>query len=441
MTVQGIRDEVRIEEATSGSGEPTRVDGFEGGFRELLERVRPGAADRERDRVLLYDEVAELRRLGFTRLRLPVAAGGAGLGLEEFFGRLIDLAAADPSLAHLYRGHIAFVEGLLFDGVGSGRALDSHEEGWVARIAAGDLIGNAQSERQETADITTVLERDGDAVFVTGRKYYTTGSIYADWIHLSALDGEERVGITVDASHPGVRSIDDWDGFGQTLTGSGTTTFDRVPVDPDDIVEHGEDAARGHHLAAVFQLVLLAVAAGIAESALHDTVDFVRPRRRTFGSAGETKPSQDPLVQATIGGLSASAHAARSLVLAEARALDAVRARRLAGEAGEHDSRDALLDVFRLQQVVLPLVLGGLTELFEVGGASAVGRGFALDRHWRNARTVASHNPAVQRKRALGQFELDGTLPEWRAPGKAADAETEPVAKATSEATSEEASA
>ncbi|QEO14726.1 hypothetical protein FLP10_10145 [Agromyces intestinalis] len=425
MTVHGIRDEVRIEEETDGrAAHPARTDGFDDAFRALLERVRPGAADRERDRVLLYDEVAELRRLGFTSLRLPAELGGAGLGLEDFFDRLIDLASADPSLAHLYRGHIAFVEGLRYDGIDSGRPLDDHEAAWVTRIAAGDLIGNAQSERQETADLTTTIERDGDDVFVTGTKYYTTGSIYADWIHLSALDGDDRVGITVDASHPGVRSIDDWDGFGQLLTGSGTTTFDRVPVHPGDIVVRGEDEGRGHHLAAVFQLVLLAVVAGIADAALRDTVAFVRPRRRIFGSAGETLPRLDPLVQATVGELSATAHAARSLVLAEARKLDAVLVRRETGDVTAGDLRDAMLDVFRLQQIVLPLVLGALTELFEVGGASAVGRGFALDRHWRNARTVASHNPAVQRKRAIGLFELEGTLPEWRAPGRSATAES-----------------
>jgi hypothetical protein len=42
-------------------------------------------------------------------------------------------------------------------------------------------------------------------------------------------------------------------------------------------------------------------------------------------------------------------------------------------------------------------VLAETTELFEVGGASAVGTGHALDRHWRNVRTIASHNPAIQR--------------------------------------------
>ena len=73
--------------------------------------------------------------------------------------------------------------------------------------------------------------------------------------------------------------------------------------------------------------------------------------------------------------------------------------------------------MFRLQEVIPRLVLDATTRLFEVGGASAVGTGRALDRHWRNVRTIASHNPVIQRTRAVGMYELNGELPEWKAPG------------------------
>jgi alkylation response protein AidB-like acyl-CoA dehydrogenase len=62
------------------------------------------------------------------------------------------------------------------------------------------------------------------------------------------------------------------------------------------------------------------------------------------------------------------------------------------------------------------MVLTETTELFEVGGASAVGKERALDRHWRNVRTIASHNPAVQRKRAIGDHVLNGRAPQWGRP-------------------------
>jgi alkylation response protein AidB-like acyl-CoA dehydrogenase len=392
-------------------------------FHAFLERLRPGAHARELSRTLLFDEVAELRALGFASWRLPVELGGAGLGFAELIERVIDLAAADPSLAHLVRGHVAFVEQLLADGLGT-RPLTEHGRRWVERLTRGEFVGNAQSERQETGVLTTRLERDGRTLRLTGTKYYTTGSIYADWIHLAALDGDERVAVTVDARQPGVRSVDDWDGIGQLLTGSGTTTFDGALVDPAD-VERAAPGRGWQHLGVVFQLVLLAAVAGIARSALDDAVAYVTPRRRTFGFAGETLPREDPLVQAVVGRVSSVALSARELVLGVARRAGAALGELRAGRATPADLQPLLLDVYRLQQVVPPLVLEATTELFEVGGATAVTRAAGLDRHWRNARTIASHNPAAQRSRAIGQFELLGTLPKWSAPGAPTTTPTE----------------
>lgn len=378
----------------------------ETGFDALLAEVAFGAVERERDRRLLFPEVARLRQLGFGALRVPSALGGEDRPLEDVFARIIRLSAADASLGHIWRGHVAFVEDLRLQG-------ERADPRWWARVRRGDLVGNAQSERHDTARLATRIERDGEDVRLSGTKYYTTGSIYADWIHLAALDGDERVAVTVDASHPGVRSIDDWDGFGQPLTGSGTTIFDQVPVDPVDIVRAPDDARRWAALGSVFQLSLLAVIAGIAQRALDDTLAFVRPRRRTFGFAGETLPADDPLVQLVVGEVASAASVARRLVLSLAAELGAA----LDEGAEATELRALQLEVYRLQEIVPKLVLDAATRLFEVGGASAVGIGHGLDRHWRNVRTIASHNPVVQRTRALGQWDLLGTLPDWKAPG------------------------
>ena len=34
-----------------------------------------------------------------------------------------------------------------------------------------------------------------------------------------------------------------------------------------------------------------------------------------------------------------------------------------------------------------------------------------LDRHWRNARTLASHNPVIYKPRVVGDFRVNGTAP------------------------------
>ena len=76
-----------------------------------------------------------------------------------------------------------------------------------------------------------ILERSGGypADDINTVRYYTNGSIFADWIHVSAVLsddlGDKLVTVQVPSSDPGIVISDDWDGFRQRLTGSGTTNL------------------------------------------------------------------------------------------------------------------------------------------------------------------------------------------------------------------------
>ena len=372
-------------------------------FGPVIEAIAAGAVERERDRRLPYDEVAALRAAGFGALRVPTDFGGWGVTLEQEFRLLIRLGAADSNLPQLLRGHVAFVE--------TQRAQPDGElrTEWLRRLGAGAvLVGNAQAERGGATTIETRLdERDGRLV-LNGRKFYSTGTIYADWLWVGAMRGDEPVALAVPADAPGVSRSDDWNGFGQRLTGSGTTVFDEVEVDPRQVLPWRENAER-RPLAftqGLYQLVLLTAQAGTARAVLRDAIDFVRPRTRTFGVPGVSRPSQDPSVQSVVGRLSAIASSVEAITLSAVRGLEAAEGE---DSAGDDHFQAALAAVFEAQQVVLPLVLEAATSLFEVGGASAVDANRSLDRHWRNARTVASHNPAIHRQRALGDHRLNGT--------------------------------
>lgn len=121
-------------------------------------------------------------------------------------------------------------------------------------------------------------------------------------------------------------------------------------------------------------------------------------------------------MQSVVGRLSSAAFAARATVLEAARSLDTALDGYRLGEGDPAAFTRAQLDVYRAQQTVLPSVIQATGELFEVGGASSVDVGRGLDRHWRNARTVATHNPSVQRQRALGDWELNGVVPLFNQP-------------------------
>ena len=207
----------------------------------------------------------------------------------------------------------------------------------------------------------------------------------------------------------GVDVRDDWDGFGQTLTGSGSTLFTEVhvPTDRVRVLESRGDGATTTQTS-FLQLVLLASLVGAGRAALREGIEFVRSRTRVYSQGSGTTAATDPLVQQVVGRLSAQVASAQDAVLAAARAL-ALAQESVGAPTPEHLTDASELRTVQAQISAVADVLSVTTELFEVGGASATSRGRALDRHWRNARTLASHNPVIYQERAIGDRLLNGT--------------------------------
>ncbi|WP_426217850.1 acyl-CoA dehydrogenase family protein [Pseudomonas sp. DWRC2-2] len=382
-------------------------------FQPLFEQICEGAVEREQQRELAFEAVELLRGSAFSSLRVPLVHGGAGVSLPVLFGLLIDLAEADSNLPQIVRAHFGFVEGRLL----------SHDapsqDYWFPKVVAGQLWGAAMAERSDSSTNSVTLDTGENGWLLNGEKYYCTGAIYADWVAAVAMDDEDFVSVVVAVNSPGVTREDDWDGFGQRLSGSGTTRFDNVTVPEEHVLRRfkpGELRADSY-ISAFYQLFHLATLAGIARAVLRDATTFVLGRTRAFGVPGKSSPKDDPLVQRVIGRLSSLAYASESLVLTTAEVLEGVHQAELNGSAKEADYVDADIRTYQAQQVVLEQVLEASTLLFEVGGASATSQARRLDRHWRNARTLASHNPAILRERALGNYYLNGISPSaaWRA--------------------------
>jgi alkylation response protein AidB-like acyl-CoA dehydrogenase len=284
----------------------------------VFERIREGAVEREAGRTLPFEAVGWLKEEGFGAVRVPREFGGLGASIRQLARLLSELGAADSNLPQLLRGHFAFVETRLVHPDADVR------EKWLRRVASGDLVGNASSELTgaSLADVSTVVSEEDGRFFVTGRKYYSTGTIFADWVSGSARDTNGgRLSYVVRTDTAGVERLDDWDGFGQRLTGSGTTIFDHAEVAAEDITRYTE--ARVNHVTAFFQLVLLATLAGIGKAVLRDTVDFVRPRARTFIAASNPLPREDPLVQSIVGEIASASFTADALVASAAEAVEA----------------------------------------------------------------------------------------------------------------------
>jgi alkylation response protein AidB-like acyl-CoA dehydrogenase len=379
-------------------------------FRPIFERIAAGAVRREAARELAYAEIGWLREAGFGKVRIPQSHGGLGATLPQFFRLLTELAAADSNVAHAFRGHFAFLE----------ERINKNDEAdinfWFPKVLSGKIIGYAMAERTEETGNSTMLSTDGENWRLNGVKYYSTGTIYADWIVVAAKDGDEFLSIAVPADSEGVSRIDDWDGFGQRLTGSGTTKFENVAIAREQVIRRfkPDDTREESYNLSFLQMVLLSTLTGVGRAALRDVITFVQPRTRAFGIPGKSSPRNDPLVQRVVGRVSSLSFAADSLIENNARLLEELYQARLAGTAKTEDYVAANIRTFQAQQVVIDLILQETSLLFEVGGASATSVSRQLDRHWRNARTAASHNPAIFRERAIGDYLLNGAAPVTR---------------------------
>ena len=212
----------------------------------------------------------------------------------------------------------------------------------------------------------------------------------------------------VPADAPGVTLLDDWDGFGQRLTASGTTVFQEVEVTDSPLYLTGTEL-RPPHLPAYVQLVLTSTLAGIGRAVLRDAVDYARARSRVFTHGNSDTVREDPQVQAVIGQLAAISFAVDHAAYGAIDALAEVAEKAAAGTLDPDAVAAADIASSQAQLIAAEQVLRAATLLFDVGGASAVGEARRLDRHWRNARTIAQHNPSIYRAREVGNRFLNGT--------------------------------
>lgn len=379
-------------------------------FRPIFDRIAQGASARERDHQLPFAEIKELTAAGFGALRVPIEDGGFGASLPQLFRLLTELAAADSNIPQALRGHFAFVEDRL---VASGTQRDV----WLKRFVDGEIAGNSWTEvgtvkiGDVITKVTAIEGGDGSELHVNGTKYYSTGSIFADWIDTFAQlpDGTNVIAV-VDAHQPGVTHRDDWDGFGQQTTGSGTSTFVDAVVRAEDVIDFD---TRFKYQTAFYQAVLLSVLAGSIKAAEREIAAEVRSRTRIFSHGNADSFAADPQILQVVGEVSAQAYAAEATVERAARALQGAYEGAFLADVAEDERRNdvAELETAQAQVVLTALASRATSDIFDALAASGVSTRRNLDRHWRNARTAASHNPWVFKARIVGDSVVNGVKP------------------------------
>ena len=215
----------------------------------------------------------------------------------------------------------------------------------------------------------------------------------------------------VERESVGVELDRDWDVMGQRATVSGGVSFEDVEVDPRLVMPYADFFKVPQQFGARAQLYHAAIQVGIAGGALRDGQVFVTTKARPFFEAARAgwapTASEDPHTIHRFGSLATRVRAAEALLYDTALKLDEIG---LAPRDPQSAARGSVA-VAQLKAFASETAISVGSDIFSLTGASAADRKYDLDRHWRNARTHASHDPIDWKYHHVGNYLLNGVLP------------------------------
>ena len=372
--------------------------------RALAASAREHAGKRDQQRKLPWSHIEAFTRSGLGSISIGREFGGPKVSFVTLAEVFAIISAADPALGQIPQNQVGILSLI------AATATQAQKDQLFTSVLQGWRIGNAGPERgsKNTLDLKARITADGDDFVINGQKFYSTGALFAHWIAVKAInDHGKPVMAFVRRGTPGLRVVDDWSGFGQRTTASGTVLLNNVRVEAELVVDSSRLNDAPNIQGAVSQLIQAAIDLGIARGAIADTISFVRERSRPWIDAKVERNSDDPYVIADIGKLHIELHAAEALLRKAGRVLDEVSAAAI----DAHAAARASIAVAEAKVLTTELSLLASEKLFELAGSRATLAEFNLDRHWRNARVHTLHDPVRWKYHAIGAYRLNGTLP------------------------------
>lgn len=365
----------------------------------LAAQFKNAAQLRDVARQLPWQELEDCARSGLLAIRVPRAHGGVEVSYLTLTKVVAIIGEADASIGQLLLSIILACS--VIEAVGR----EEQKQLFFGKILQGYRWGNGHAEGGSLPAGTTrtQITREGDHYRVNGSKAYSTGALFSQLISIGCVDedGLSKTAV-LDRYAPGLTIIDDWDGFGQRTTASGTLLLDNVRVDHSHVLntELGKTQANTYGIPDLFHSAL---DLGIARAAFADTLSYVREHARPYARTGVTDVAQDPYVLEIIGDLHTRIHAAEAVLERAAALFDQVTAAQGPGPSAKVSSALAAAKILTTEAALL-----ASNKLFQLGGASSTRLEYGFDRHWRNARTHTVHDPVAWKFNLIGKYHLLG---------------------------------
>lgn len=371
--------------------------------RRLAAKFATGSAQRDRERRLPFAEIDEYSQSGLWGISVPQEYGGAGVSYATLAEVMAIISAGDASIGQIPQNHFYMVEAIRLDG------SEEQKRYFFDAVLRGDRFGNAFTEvgTKTMLDLKTRIVREGNRYRLNGKKFYSTGAIFAHWVPTVALNENDHFVIAfAPRDADGVTVIDDWTCFGQRTTASGSVYLDDVELTDLEIIVHQAAFDRPTPMGPVAQILHAAVDTGIARAALADTIEFVRQYTRPWIDSGQEHGYEDPYVISMVGDLEIKVHAANAMLERAGQFIDAA-----AANPNEETVAQASIAVAESKAYSTEVCLLATNKLFELAGTRATLEEYNLNRHWRNARAHTLHDPVRWKFHHIGNYWLNGIKP------------------------------
>lgn len=369
--------------------------------RNLADQFKAGAVQRDAERILPFEEIEAYSQSGLWAITVPKEYGGAEVSSYTVAQIIALMSGVDGSIGQIPQNHFYGLEILRNNGT------EQQKHKLYAEVLKGARFGNALAEfkTKTAAQRQTAIRKTEQGYVINGEKFYCTGSLFAHRIPTLVVDENEQQFLAfVPRDSAGLTLIDDWSGFGQRTTGSGTVKFDNVPVLEEDVVHFDTAYSRPTISGPFAQLLHASIETGIARAAFEETLNRVRQARPWIDS-GVDQATDDPLTKFELGRVVADVRASEVLLKQAAYAVDAAKA-----NLTETSVAKASLDVAKARAHSTETALKASSKLIELAGSRGSQREDGLDRFWRNARVHTLHDASRWKYYFIANYLLNGVL-------------------------------
>jgi len=285
-------------------------------------RIRPLAAQIDRDNLLPAPLWREMGGMGLLGLTVPEAFGGTGLGYLAHVVAIEEIARASASVALSYGAHSNLcVNQIALNGTAEQKAR------YLPKLVSGEHVGAlAMSETGAGSDVVGMklrAERRGDHYRLNGAKYWITNGPDADVLVVYAKTDPQAGsrGITaflIEKGMPGFTQGPHFDKLGMRGSNTGELVFQDCDVPAENVL-----GAEGRGVAVLMsgldyeRVVLSGIGTGLMAACLDEVVPYLQTRQQFGQPIGNFQ-----LMQAKLADMYTALNTARAYLYAVARACD-----------------------------------------------------------------------------------------------------------------------